>query len=79
MSPRTAEAIDDDICELLRQHSGDRHIDGHEEICAYVLDLLATERAACANTAAAHECLEDDCLCKLEIERDIRGRSTPND
>lgn len=54
ISEMNSETIDDAICDLLREHGPDGHIDGHEEITAYVLRLLVDERSRCAAIANAH-------------------------
>lgn len=45
--------IDDEVCSLLYRFGPDRHIDGHEEITAYVCGMISAEREACAKVADA--------------------------
>ena len=40
------EQIDDEVCSLLYHFGADRHIDGHEEITAYICGLISAEREA---------------------------------
>lgn len=45
------EQIDDEICSLLYHFGPDRHIDGHDEISAYVCGMISAERERCAKIA----------------------------
>lgn len=40
------ERIDDAVCSLLHHYGPDGHIDGHEEITAYICGLIQAERDA---------------------------------
>ena len=51
---KSAEEIDNDICELLYRHGPDRHIDGHWQIAEYVRGTIAAERESCAKIAKEH-------------------------
>ena len=45
------EQIDDEVCALLYHFGPDRHIDGHEEIAAYICGLISAERERCVKIA----------------------------
>jgi hypothetical protein len=71
------EQIDDEVCSLLYHFGPDRHIDGHDEITAYVCGVISAERERCAQVLAdyadvnAYDPEEHDDL--MEIVERIRS------
>lgn len=55
--PKEYSHIDDAICDILRDHGPDGHIDGHHLLTRYVADSVNTERERCARIA--HELAAD--------------------
>lgn len=35
------EEVEENICEILRKHGPDRHVDGYEKIADYVFEVLS--------------------------------------
>lgn len=52
LGPERQEQIDDEVCSILYHFGPDRHIDGHEEIAAYVCGVVSAERERCAKILA---------------------------
>lgn len=43
--------IDDAVCDIMQEHGSDGHVDGHEELTAFVMKCIAAERERCATMA----------------------------